>query len=381
MKRIFILILIIAGSVPYASAAQLDAKLLSGEDSAEPSFQFLRIIYIEYPDGGEISDVLKDRNEIISFDADDSTPGIKEMVALLNQDVQKDASTTVITNARVSYDAILQGNEDHAVIEYKIEMIPTITNHVVAKSSDKSTVDASWRGMSVDGSVKIETAYGTFDVNNPKSALDVMVPSVSKKLEGVKILELPLINASRISELPLFKWHSLFDNTAIIPGAVEYKYTGKNVITHYSMGECNIGTGHCTDREWTKEVMLDKKYGIKIIESRDDATIMIDGYVDTTRINGIEVFQTDLKSLVTQKPDTDEFPATVMYGMAGFAAVGTAVMFVVSNKKIKMEKNEGQTGVNPADLSTYEISDSAGSYKTNRGESVLLSKDRSHTPI
>ncbi len=380
MKRILILILIIAGAVPYASAAQLDAKLLSGEDSAEPSFQFLRIIYIEYPDGGEISEVLKDRNEIISFDADDNTPGIKELVALLNQDVQKDASATVITNARVSYDAILQGNEDHAVIEYKIEMTPTIANHVVAKSSDKSTVDASWRGMSVDGSVKIETAYGTFDVNNPKSALDVMVPNVSKKLEGVEILELPLINASGISELPLFKWHSLFDNTAIIPGAVEYKYTGKNVITHYSMGECNIETGHCTDREWTKEVMLDKKYGIKIIESRDDATIMIDGYVDTTRINGIEVFQTDLKSLVTQKPDTDEFPATVMYGMAGFAAVGTAVMLVVSNKKIKMEKNEGQTGVNPADLSTYEISDSAGSYKTNRGESVLLSKDR-HTPI
>ena len=381
MKHIFILILIIAGAVPYASAAQMDAKLLSGEDSAEPSFQFLRIIYIEYPDGGEISEVLKDRNEIISFDADDSAPGIKELVALLNQDVQKDASTTVITNARVSYDAILQGNEDHAVIEYKIEMIPTIANHVVAKSSDKSTVDASWRGMSVDGSVKIETAYGRFDVNNPKSALDVMVPSVSKKLEGVKILELPLINASGISELPLFKWHSLFDNTAIIPGSVEYKYAGKNVITHYSMGECNIVIGHCTDREWTKEVMLDKKYGIKIIESRDDATIMIDGYVDTTRINGIEVFQTDLKSLVTQKPDTDEFPATVMYGMAGFAAIGTVVMLVVSNKKIKMEKNEGQTGVNPADLSTYEISDSAGSYKTNRGESVLLSKDRSHTPI
>ena len=381
MKHIFILVLIMSCSIPYASAAQLDVKLLSGEDSAEPSFQFLRIIYIEYPEGGEISEMLQGRNEIVSFDADDSTPGIKGLIAQLNQDVQTDASSTVITNARMSYDATLQGNEDHAVIEYKMKMIPTVSNHVITRLSDKSTMDASWRGMSVNGSIEIETAYGLFDVNNPKSALDVMVPSVSNKLEGVKILELPLINASGISELPLFKWHSLFDNTAIIPGAVEYKYSGKNVITHYSMGECNIWSGYCSDKEWAEEVMLDKKYAIKIIESRDDATIMIDGYVDTTRINGIEMFQTNLKSLVTQKPDTDEFPATVMYGMAGFAVIGTIVMFVVSNKKIKMDKSEGQTGVNPADLSTYESSDSAGSYKTNRGESVLLPKYRSHTPI
>ena len=381
MKPAFILILIIIGFTPYASAAQLDAKLLSGEDFAEPSFQFLRIVYIQYPDGGEISELLQGTEQTISFDSDRSTPGISKLVAQLNQNLRAAASNTVVTDVKMDYQAILHGNEDHAVIEYKIEMTPTIANHVIAKSTDKSTIDASWRGLSVNESIEIETIHGTFDVNNPRSALDVMIPEVSKKLKDVKILESPLVNAGGILELPLFRWHSLFDNTAIIPGAVEYKYTGKNVITHYSMGECSIGVGLCGDREWTEDIILDKKYTVKIIESRDDATIMIEGYVDTTHIEGIEVFQTNLKSVVTQKPDTDEFPATVMYGMAGFAVVGTAIMFVVSNKKIKNGKDEGQTGVDPADLKAYETSESAGRYKTNRGESIFVSKEKSHTAI
>jgi len=208
-----------------------------------------------------------------------------------------------------------------------------------------------------------------------------MIPSVSKKLNGIAILELPLIDASGIMDLPLNKWHSLFDNTAIIPGAIEYKYVGKNVLTYYSMGECSIITGPCGDREWNKEINLDKKYTIRIIESRDDATILLEGYVDSTRINGIEVFQTNLKSVVTQKPDTDGFPPTVMFGMAGMAAIGGIVMFVYSNRKLKKEKNEGQTGIDPVHLRSYETSISAGSYKTNRGESYLISNEKSRMPI
>ncbi|WP_316504820.1 hypothetical protein [Nitrosopumilus sp.] len=229
--------------------------------------------------------------------------------------------------------------------------------------------------MSIDEPVIVQTdSYGSFDVNNPRSALDVMIPDISEQLYDVAILELPLIDASQILSLPLYKWHSLFDNTAIIQGAVQYNYTGKNVITHYSMGECNIEIGSCSDREWIEDnIDLDAKYSIRAIESRDDATIAIEGYVDSTVVDGIEVFQTNLKSQVTQKPDTDEFPATVMYGMAGFAAVGGAVMFVISNRKLKKDKDEGQTGVDPAHLKAYETSNSAGGYKTNRGESYLIS--------
>ena len=81
------------------------------------------------------------------------------------------------------------------------------------------------------------------------------------------------------------------------------------------------------------------------------------------------------------EPDTDEFPATVMYGMAGFAAIAAVVMFVVSDRKLKKDKNEGQTGVDPAHLRAYETSNSSGGYKTNRGESHLILNEKSRTAI
>jgi len=380
MKYLILSVILLSGIMPYASAAQLDAVILSGEDTAEPSFQFLRVIYIEYPNGGEISESLRGKNQTVSFTANNDTPGVDELVIQLNQNLMSISSNTVITDVQINYQAILQGNENYAVIEYKVELIPTITNHVLANAFEKSTVDASWRGISLDEPVVLQTIHGLFDVNNPKSALDAMIPNVSKKLEDIAILELPLIDASGIMKLPLYKWHSLFDNTAIIPGAVEYKYVGENVITYYSMGECSIGVGPCDDKEWNEEIDLDEKYTIRIIESSDDATISIEGYVDTTSINGIEVFLINLDSVVTQKPDTEGFPATVMFGMAGMAAIGGIVMFVYSNRKLKKDRNQGQTGVDPAHLRSYETSTSAGSYKTNRGESYLIS-NKSRMPL
>lgn len=381
MKHFLIAIAIISSFVPYASAAQLDAAILSGEESTDPSFQFLRVIYIEYPDDGKISEELRGKNKTISFTADHSTQGMNDLIMNLNENLKSISSDAIITDAKINYHVMLHGNDNHAVIEYKIQLVPTITNHILAKSFEKSTVDANWRGISLDESVVLKTTHGSFDINNPKSALDIMIPNVSEKLTGIAILELPLIDASGILELPLHKWHSLFDNTAIISDAAEYKYVGKNVITHYSMGECSIEVGLCSDTELMKGIELDEKYTVRMIESRDDATISFEGYVDSIIIDGNEAFQTSLKSLVTQKPDTDEFPATVMYGMAGIAAIGAVVMFVISDRKLKKDTDEGQTGVDPAHLSSYEISSSVGSYKTNRGESYLTSDVKSKTPI
>ncbi len=380
MKSVIFVIMLVAGIVPYASAAQLDGAILYQQESTEPSFQFLRIVYIEYPNGGDLSESLRGKNQIISFEADSDTPGMGELVSSLNKNLKEISSSAVVTDAKINYDVILQGNENYAVIEYKIQLIPMITNHVLTTGFEKSTVDANWRGISIDEPIVLQTAYGKVDVNNPKSALDIMIPDISENL-NVSIMEMPLIDASGILKLPLYKWHSLFDNTAIIPGAVEYKYTGEHVITHYSMGECRIGIGPCGDRLWTEDIELDKKYTIRMVESSDDATISFEGYVDSTHLDGVEVFHTNLKSPVTQKPDTDEFPATVMYGMAGFAVIGGTVMFVMSDRKLKKDKNGGQTGVDPTHLVAYDTSSSSGGYKTNRGESYLVSNEKSKTPL
>ncbi len=375
-------LVILSGFVPNVSAAQLDANIVSEDLFVDPSFEFLRVMYIEYPEGGELAHLLQNTSNEIVFTVDSNTPGIDDLIEQLNQNLRYLPSNAIVTDAQIHYHAILQGNANSAVIEYKVQLLPTITNHVIFNEFEKSTVDTNWRGISLDGPIMVETDYGLFDINNPKSALDVMIPNISAKLNNVKIIEMPIIDASKILDLPLHKWHSLFDNTAIIPSAAEYKYVGEYVITHYSMGECTLETGLCSDREWSEDVSLDTDYTIRIIESSDDATIAIDGYVDTTVIDGIEVFQTNLRYPVTPKPDTGEFPAIIIYGMAGIAAISGMVMFVISDRKLKRTKDDlTQTGIDPSDLQSHETSNSAGGYKTNRGESYLISCKESRMPL
>ncbi|TAK27158.1 MAG: hypothetical protein EPO37_00965 [Nitrosarchaeum sp.] len=381
MKYVILTLLILSSFMPYAQAAQLDAKIPTGEETINPSFQFLRVIYIEYPNGGEIAKLLQGKTQTISFSADSKTTDMDNLINQINQNLRSIPSDAFITDAKINYQAILSGNKNSAVIEYKIELIPTITNHVIQSQSEKSTIDANWRGIKLDQPILIDTEYGSFDINNPKSALDVLLPDVMTKIKdkNIKILELPILDASGILNLPLHKWQSLFDNTAIIPGAVEYKFSGKYVITHYTMGECSVEVGACNDRKWSQDFEIDKKYSIKIVESQDDASIAIEGYADSSTFGGVEVFETSLKNTVSDVPETG-FPGGVMYGMAGMAVIGGIVMFVVSNRKLKQDKNQGQTGIDPAHLRSYETSDSARGYKTNRGESYLV-PSKSKMPI
>jgi len=180
------------------------------------------------------------------------------------------------------------------------------------------------------------------------------------------------------------KWHYLFDPTAKQASAQDYGYKG-SVTSEYSMGECNIFIDVCDDRQWLDIISLDKEYTVRAIESRDDAVISIEGY--TTINKDSEMFV-----ITTQSADIRDvevgFQTSVIYGMATVGAIGAGVFFWFSNRKIKNEKNEGQTGIDPAKLRIQETSHSAGGYKTNRGEAYLISdmpnlsqKEESRTPV
>lgn len=377
MKIVVILIIIISGFFPQVWGAQLDAKIMSDDKAISPNFSFLRIIYIEYPNGGEISELLRGKNQNISLNFDSESTDMANLKKMINEDLQSIPSTVYATDVTVKYHAILTGNQNSAVIELKLEMVPTLTNPIIKENGDLKIIDANWRGISLNSPIIFETNYGLFDINSPKSALDVMIPDSMKILEksDVGILELPLINSSEIQKFSLNRWHSLFDNTAIIASSAQYNFTGKNVVTHYSMGECNLDSGFCQDRKWSKDLNLDEQYKIVMIESRDDASIAIEGYASDGSLGLIETFETRLSNPVKEKPATNEFPATVMYGFASIAAIGGIVMFVFSSKRVKKEQNQGQTGIDPANLRAFETSESSGGYKTNRGESYLMSQN------
>ena len=56
---VFMVLVCMSMSTPFVTAAQLDAVILADGSSIEPSFQFLKVIYIQYPDGGELSEILQ----------------------------------------------------------------------------------------------------------------------------------------------------------------------------------------------------------------------------------------------------------------------------------------------------------------------------------
>ena len=68
-----------------------------------------------------------------------------------------------------------------------------------------------------------------------------------------------------------------------------------------------------------------------------------------------------------------EFPAFILYGMAGMAAVGGAAIMIISQRKLKKEgKNLQQTGIDPTQLTGVQTSAGSGGYQTIRGEAPRL---------
>ena len=380
MKKIVLGLIVMVGFIPFSYAAQLDAALLEGHEKTQPTFEFLRVIYIEYPEGGKFAEFLRGEKKEILFTADSSTPGMKKFISDLNQNLKAIPSQARISDAKIDYQVILQGNEKNTVIEIKLVLTPTIENHILFNESERSSIDSNWRGISISTPVLMETPFGELDINNPKSSLSILIPELSEQL-NTKILEMPVIDASGIINFPMHRWHYLFDNTAIMEGPKAYNYSGKFVITTYSMGQCSLFDGTCEDKEWSEKLNLDKNYLVRIIESRDDATILVEGYTELTTINGIEIIQTNLHNPINPTPDSDNSLSNIMYGMAGIAIIGAVAMFAMSNKKLKNEQNQGQTGIDPSDLKSYETSISSGGYRTNRGESYIISKNFSKTAI
>ena len=93
-------------------------------------------------------------------------PELTRLISEINQNLKSIPSNAIASDAKINYNAILQGNEDYAVIEYKVQLVPTITGHLISNEFEKSTVDANWRGISIENPVVVQTDYGLFDINN-----------------------------------------------------------------------------------------------------------------------------------------------------------------------------------------------------------------------
>ncbi len=368
--------LLIIGSGTSVWGAQLDAKIIPDDDSVKVKMTYQRTLSIVYNDGGDLADQLRGKSWEVSFNADSSDQGVKDLINKLNLKIASDGSSSQITDLDVEYVARLNGKSVTTLIDYKIVLHPTLSNYNIRQYSanSPSLVDLAWRGLTVNSEIMINGV----EINFPRSILESKEPGAHAIMSGTEaesILSTNLINADGIRDQPLGNWHKLFDPTGISSDASQFGLSEEIagfVVTTYTMGESSIREGRQVEKEFEVEFTKDKEYILRSVESADSANVAVIGFASIDVLNNAEV----LGVTPTAPEDFGDttgggFPIMIIYGMAGMAGIGTIAVLFFSSRKLKSEEGQGQTGIDPSQLQGYATSASSGGYQTVRGEAQL----------
>ena len=352
--------IVLVSLVGPAHAVQLDAVIPRGSEEFSPVYTFTRIVSIQYGEDSKLAELFSEPQKI-SFDLSGENSQI--LIDEINSQLDEKSFVTV-TDVSGKYSVIITPQEKSASIEYKIELIPVMSGHFISDD----VLDSQWRGFVISEEIPIESEYGVIDINSPMAAFSQM-PELKRYLsdsDAMQVLDLKILDASGL-ELPLSKWESMFDPTALMSEIEKFGFSG-TVITNYSMGICTVYLGFCQDRDVTVSFTIDgEQYSIRSIESQDDATLVIEGYVQESSGRGESFLVSDN---APTKGDENDTQVPVLYTASGVGIAIAAGFFVWSDKKSKKTSTE-QTGIDPAHLSAVAIGSAAGSYQTNRGTAEL----------
>jgi len=380
MNKILILSIFVflITSVPFASAAQLDASINPENNRSYFTIKYLKTIYLKYPDGGQLSEILHGKEHTLTGFENITNPGVKKLADDLNKKMAIDGSWAKINELSVHYEYYLKSVNDSTSIDFNIEIQGFLTNYVRDTDDDKKIIDLAWRGLSTDNPVMINGN----EINFPINTLKQMEPQAFEIIQNTPaeiILQENLINGDFILEQPMKNWHSLFDPTGINVDAKTFgmdKEISGFLITTWTMGESSIREGILTEKITENEFTVDKKYLIKTIKSADSANLSVIGYGIDSVQDGTEIASVTPKAPKDAwEPSTGDFPIHIILGMAAMAAVAGVGFFIFSNRMMKNQSTE-QTGIDPKHLVSQETSNASGGYKTNRGESFLKSDDK-----
>ena len=376
-RTVFLAVLIaglfVIGSSSSVWAAQIDARINPNSNASPFSYNFQKTIFIEYPNGGKIFDELHEKEWSVTGSADATNPGVQELIAKLNQKIRSDGSHAQISDLNVSYDFHLKGRDLTTSVDYRVILKGTISDYVITKDQIRTLVDMGWRGMSTNDSVVIDGV----EINLPISLLKDKEPAVYDILAGTDadtILSKGLINADYILEQPMTNWHFLFDPTGVTADAATFgldESISGFVVSKWTMGESSLREGRQVERVFEAPVSADQDYVVRSVQSSDQGNIAAIGFGAIDVLDGLEIVGlTPTPPAGYQTTSSGGFPVTIVYGMAGMAAIGGIAFFIFSNRALK-NQTTGQQGIDPSRLVSYQTSASSGGYQTNRGEAQL----------
>ena len=383
MKSILIIaflsiIITIGGISPVFASSQLEVSIDPNSDTAIAKMTYQRSINIDYSDGGKLAD-MNGLSKKISFSADSSNPSVQSLISKLNSYILSQNSQAQITDLTVEYKSLMTGRITSMSVDYTVILHPTINNFVIKQGSgnDPTLLDVDWRGFGVVGPVVINTpAYGDVEINLPISTFERFTPALAlslKSSDAGEIMSTRLMDGDEIKAQPIGNWHFLFDPTGINADASQYGFQTGSVISSFTMGESSLREGLIREQLHEGSVNIDKTYKVTSYESSGNASIDIIGFANRDVLGSSEIF-----GVTPNAPEgyastsSGEFPAFILYGMAGMAAMGGAAMMIISKRKLNKEKGHyQQTGIDPTQLTGVQTSASSGGYQTIRGEAQV----------
>jgi len=369
----------VGGISPVFASSQLEVTIDPNSDTAYAKMVYQRSINIDYSDGGKLAEMMNGKTEKISFTAIAANPGIESLIANLNSYFVSQGSQANISDLSLEYKSTLTGRSTSMSVDYTIVLRPTIENIVIKHGSgnNPTLLDADWRGFGVLGPIVINTpTYGDVEINFPISAFEKFTPSLALSLkasDAAELLSTRLMDGDEIKAQPIGNWHFLFDPTGIGVDAAQYGFETGSVISSFTMGESSLREGLIREQIHQATFSSDKTYLVTSFESSGNASIDILGFANRDVLGDSEIF-----GVTPNAPEgyattsAGEFPAFILYGMAGMAAVGGLAIMIISQRKLKKEgKNLKQTGIDPTQLTSSQTSASSGGYQTLRGESQV----------
>ena len=380
---LFLTAIIAIGSItPVLASGQLDVTIDSDSDIALAKMTYQRTISINYSEGGKLADEFGGKIMRISFHADSSNYGMSDLVSNINSIIAENGSVAKVTNLNLDYLATMTGGTENLSVDYKIVLRPVVENFVLRgySAGSPALVDIDWRGFGADGPVTITTPqYGDVEINIPISLFERFSPSVAlaiKSSPDAGAFYQDVMNADGIDQQPVGNWHFLFDPTGIQMDAAQHGLSEEiagSVVSNFTMGESSLREGIQIEKIAEGHFTFDKAYSFKSIEASDNANVKVIGFATREVQSNSEVF-----GISPMAPEgyattsSGEFPAIVLYGMAGAAAVGGAAIMMMSQRKLKKEKGHyQQTGIDPSQLTGVATSASSGGYQTVRGEAQV----------
>ena len=365
-------LIVISTSGP-AWAAQLDTTINPNNSESPFKMSYLKTVFIEYPNGGDLFDALGGTQWKTAGTADATNPGVQKLMMELNDGIQQDGSQARVSDLNVTYEFQLKGRNIQTSIDYRVILEGSITDYIITEDSQKKLVDLGWRGLTATSSIVIDGV----EINIPLDVLKTEEPILYNTFVGTEaenVLNKELINADFILGQPLTNWHFLFDPTGINADANTFGLDDSIqgfVVSSWTMGESSIREGRQVERVFEAEIMADETYIVRSVQSTDTANLSSIGFGALDVLDGVEIIG------VTPTPPEDYmttstggFPIMIIYGMAGLAAVAGIGFFFISSRSMKNQA-QGQQGIDPNNLVGYQTSASSGGYQTNRGEAHL----------